>query len=130
MTLESWRQAAAAECERQIPIAEDIANRHRGVDTLDELIALLDELVPAAEEGLESFRRIREPDERGAEVRRLGDMYAEQLDTMKQLLQSARSGNASGTNFFVEQMNARSSATVALYEDLGVDACARPVTIG
>lgn len=128
-TFEEWRDEAAAFCEEHTPKAQAVASRHPGVDTLDEVVAVFEEMVPLAEESLQAYRRIRVPDERTDEVRRIGEVAQEQLATMKNLLQTARDGNLPGTQYLIQVINTQSTELVALYNGVGVEECARIVQI-
>ena len=129
LTFEEWSGQVAAWCNEWTPKSEAVASRHPGVDSLEEVAAVFDEMIPLLEESLDEYRQIGRPTDAPDEVRRVGELAEDQLTMMTLLASTARGGNAPGSSQHLQTLNSQTTELVALFDGLGVEDCARTVPI-
>ncbi|MGQ0830222.1 MAG: hypothetical protein ACT4OV_00920 [Microthrixaceae bacterium] len=123
-SLGEWQAQTIAVCEEYEPQQDAIVAAHGDVSSLDDIVALIDELEPVVSAYITELNGIPVPAARRSDVERTYELNSLNGAAAQQLRAAAAAGDESGARAASGALNSQSAQLKALLLDLEVDACA------
>lgn len=124
-TLAEWQRQTTAVCEEHLPglraVGEGLPAE---ASSPDGFVAMLEELIPLLERFFGDLEAVGLPDERSADVRRVHEIAAEELDASRQAVAAAAAGDEEGVYDALTPLEGPNPELFELLVGLGVPACA------
>lgn len=123
-SLEEWQAQTTAVCEHYEPQQDGIVAARGEPSSLDDIVALIDELEPVVSDYVSALNAIPVPAARRSDVERTYELNALNATAATRLRAAAAAGDSSGAQAAAVVLDQQSAELKALLIDLDVPACA------